>query len=188
MSTPLLLLKAGVTSGTIMTVADVLAQGLETNGFRAAREGEAAADCDWGRTARFALVGLTLHGPYFQAGFAKVDAFFGPTLSKAGRVRWAVLAMKVGATQFVLNAPFMALLFGWMGVLEGRRSPADVWQNIRDKWPAAFWAGNLFWPCAKCVARVCLLQFASSTACCSKACRLLLGAPASLALLRLTSP
>jgi hypothetical protein len=42
----------------------------------------------------------------------------------------------------------MVLLFGWMGMLEGRREGVEIWDNVVQKWPAAFWAGNLFWPCA----------------------------------------
>jgi hypothetical protein len=67
-------------------------------------------------------VGLTLHGPYFQRGFAWVDRRFGASLTAAGKPSWPVIGKKVVTTQFVLNAPFMVGLFGWMGVLEGRRA------------------------------------------------------------------
>jgi hypothetical protein len=36
---------------------------------------------DFERTLRFALVGLTLHGPYFWHGFRWLDARFGPSKS-----------------------------------------------------------------------------------------------------------
>lgn len=38
-------------------------------------------DLDFQRTLRFALVGLTLHGPYFLHGFRWLDATFGPSKS-----------------------------------------------------------------------------------------------------------
>ena len=146
---PRLLLRAGLTSSGIMTVADILAQGIERRVLGSTPDNP--RDYDPYRTARFAVVGLTLHGPYFQRGFAMVDRRFGPSLSKAGKPAWGVIAKKVGTTQFALNAPFMVCLFAWMGVLEGRREPAAVWDNVKQKWPAAFWAGNVFWPCANFV-------------------------------------
>lgn len=148
---PRLLLRAGLTSGAIMSIADCLAQALETKGFQTARPGESSSDYDWGRTARFAVVGFTLHGPYFQRGFSKVDAVFGPSLNAAGNPVWSVLGKKVVATQIVLNAPFMVLLFGWMGALEGRSWPDGIIDNIQTKWPMAFWAGNMFWPVANLI-------------------------------------
>ena len=35
------------------------------------------------RTARFSLIGLTLHGPYFYTGFRTLDTYFGPSKSIA---------------------------------------------------------------------------------------------------------
>lgn len=142
---PRMMLKAGLTSGGIMTVADVIAQGIERQLLGSTPENP--RDYDPYRTARFTAVGLTLHGPYFQRGFAMVDRRFGPSLL-AGKPAWGIIGKKLVTTQFVLNAPFMVLLFGWMGALEGRREPAALWDNVVQKWPAAFWAGNLFWPCA----------------------------------------
>ena len=66
-----LLLRAGVTSGAIHIGSDILAQAVETQGDSLR---EPSAHHDMSRTLRFALVGMTLHGPYFQRGFALVDA------------------------------------------------------------------------------------------------------------------
>ena len=142
---PRLLLRAGLTSSGIMTVADVIAQNIERQVLGSTPE--KPREYDPHRTVRFAVVGLTLHGPYFQRGFAMVDRHFGPSLLH-GKPAWTVIGKKVLSTQFALNAPFMVLLFGWMGMLEGRREGVEIWDNVVQKWPAAFWAGNLFWPCA----------------------------------------
>eukprot|EP00747_Dinoflagellata_sp_TGD_P221893 gnl/TRDRNA2_/TRDRNA2_93668_c0_seq1.p1 gnl/TRDRNA2_/TRDRNA2_93668_c0~~gnl/TRDRNA2_/TRDRNA2_93668_c0_seq1.p1 ORF type:complete len:193 (-),score=14.28 gnl/TRDRNA2_/TRDRNA2_93668_c0_seq1:378-956(-) len=143
-----MMLKGGVTSASIMTVADIIAQGIERRVLGSTPENP--RDYDAYRTARFAVVGLTWHGPYFQRGFAWVDSRFGPSLLD-GKPLWEVIGKKVITTQFVLNAPFMVGLFAWMGVLEGKRQPQEIWENVTTKWPAAFWAGNIFWPCANFV-------------------------------------
>ena len=142
---PRLLLRAGLTSGGIMTVADILAQSIERQVLGSTPERPRKYDPY--RTAIFATVGLTWHGPYFQRGFAWVDRRFGPSLV-SGKPVWPVICKKIVTTQFALNAPFMVGLFGWIGFLEGRREPQQIWENVAAKWPAAFWAGNAFWPCA----------------------------------------
>jgi protein Mpv17 len=100
------------------------------------------------RTVRFAVVGLTCHGPYFNWGFGWVDRLFGAPTAADGTVLWLTLVKKTAVTQFVLNPPYMVILFAWMGLLEGRRSASAICDNVRRKFPSAFWAGNLFWPIA----------------------------------------
>jgi hypothetical protein len=47
------------------------------------------------------------------------DALVQNALSQVnGKVIWPILGKKVVFTQFALNAPFMLLLFGWIGALE----------------------------------------------------------------------
>ena len=74
---PGLLLRAGLTSSVICTIGDVVAQHVESQ-VRSRPE-----PYDPYRTLRFGIVGLTLHGPYFQRGFAYVDKAFGATLVRA---------------------------------------------------------------------------------------------------------
>ena len=121
-----MLLRAGLTSGAICTVGDILAQNIES------RVRPNPAPYDPYRTLRFGVVGLTLHGPYFQRGFSWVDKYFGASLV-AGKPLWPVIGKKIAFTQFALNAPFMVLLFGWMGVLEGRTTIEGVQENIIAK-------------------------------------------------------
>ena len=133
-----LLVKAGVTSGLIHVVADILAQAVETRGQSLTNPAEAH---NAERTKRFAFVGLTLHGPYFQRGFALVDQRFGTPTSMR------VVMKKTLAVQAFVNPPYMLLLFSYLGLLEGRRGD-EVLQNTKDKFMPAFWAGNVFWPIA----------------------------------------
>ena len=133
-----LTLKAGVTSGIIHVVADIVAQAVETRGQSLTNPAEAH---NAERTKRFALVGLTLHGPFFQRGFALVDKRFGAPTSMR------VVMKKTLAVQVFLTPPYMLLLFSYLGLLEGRRGD-EVLQNTKDKFMPAFWAGNVFWPIA----------------------------------------
>eukprot|EP01052_Picozoa_sp_SAG31_P047122 SAG31_NODE_9295_length_1303_cov_1.210133_2_plen_136_part_01 len=123
---PRMMLRAGLTSGVICTVGDILAQNIES------RVRKSPVPYDPYRTLRFGVVGLTLHGPYFQRGFAWVDKYFGASLAN-GKPLWPVIGKKIVFTQFGLNAPFMVLLFGWIGVLEGRRTVEEVQGNIVAK-------------------------------------------------------
>lgn len=129
--------RAGATSGAIHIVADAVAQMLETHG-ESLRHPD---NHDFGRTMRFAMVGLTLHGPYFQRCFALVDKRFGHPTSTS------VVLKKTLAVQAFVNPPYMVLLFSYLGLLEGRRGEA-ILANTKEKFGPAFWAGNIFWPIA----------------------------------------
>ena len=133
-------LRAATTSGAISCVADVLAQAVETRGF-------SNAGHDLHRTTLFALVGGTLHGPYFFLTFRWLDKFFGPATSLL------VVAKKTVFTQFALNAPYMCILFTYLGALEGRATGPSgglgpLLSNTGEKFLPAFWTGNVFWPVA----------------------------------------
>ena len=126
--------KAGLTSGVIMLAGDLCAQTFEmVTAPAAGAKCEKAKKKDGGydplRTLRFAILGATCHGPFFNFGFAWVDRLFGSPLAANGAVLWAVLAKKVLTTQFILNPPYMLILFSWLGILEGRTNPADILKN-----------------------------------------------------------
>ena len=98
---------------------------------------------DFARTLRFAVVGLTCHGPYFGLGFARIDAYFGQTKGLG------MVLKKVAATQVFLNPPYLVLLFGWMGMLEGRRwDNGELIENTKEKTMAAMLPNFAFWPVA----------------------------------------
>ena len=77
------LLRAGRTSGAVLTTSDLLAQSIETSGFRERSSRRRRPDL-W-RTLRWLLVGLTLDGPYWDSGFRLVDRLFGARESWAAR-------------------------------------------------------------------------------------------------------
>ena len=66
------LAKGTAVSATMLMTGDVLCQAIQHRSLRALRH-----EWDAKRTARFGVVGLTLHGPTFFMGFRAVDGFFG---------------------------------------------------------------------------------------------------------------
>ena len=82
-------------SPRILMLADCLDSSAKSGGY------------DLIRTVRFAVVGLTCHGPFFFAGFGWVDRLFGSPLGAGGSVMWKVLAKKVLTTPLILNLPYM---------------------------------------------------------------------------------
>jgi protein Mpv17 len=52
--------RAALTSGALMAVGDCTCQCIQQRLVRKQQQ-----QLDWGRTAKFAVIGLTLHGPYF---------------------------------------------------------------------------------------------------------------------------
>jgi protein Mpv17 len=112
---------------------------------------------DPSRTLRWAIAGLTLHGPYFLAGFARVDAYFGPATSMR------VVAKKTAVAQFVLFPPYLVGLFTYMGFMEeaqqqqgnnnGRTTSitSSISQKVRQRVPEAFLGGCVYWPVANSI-------------------------------------
>jgi protein Mpv17 len=136
------LVRAGLQSGTIMGAADVATQLLATRHHHDEEdEGRGAVwSWDYERTARWSAVGVTLHGPYFAAGFARLDTVYGPAPTTM-----AVVVQKTAAAQLVLFPPYLVLLFAYLGWLEGVE---DIGQKVKNRAPAAFWTGCIYWPVA----------------------------------------
>ena len=65
------LLKASLTSGTVMACGDMLCQKIR----------QPKNPVNWPQTSRFAIIGATLHGPYFFKGFRWLDTRFGTSNS-----------------------------------------------------------------------------------------------------------
>ena len=101
--------RVAVQSAAIHTAADILGQSLERWGIvpRGGGEGDAqnsgvsvstgassSNGWDTARTVRFAIVGGTLHGPYFGVGFAYLDRWLGASRS-VGNVARKVIATQV---------------------------------------------------------------------------------------------
>jgi hypothetical protein len=84
--------RAALTSGVLMGAGDCMCQAIQRRQARQQQQQQqqhapgkggkpaaaaAAARHDWARTARFAVIGLTLHGPFFLVGFRALDRVFG---------------------------------------------------------------------------------------------------------------
>ena len=164
-----LLVRAGLQSGSIMSVADVCTQlvmeGRSLHLSSSLNDNTDTTDdksyYDPSRTLRWAIAGLILHGPYFAAGFARVDAYFGPATSIK------VVAQKTAVAQFVLFPPYLVGLFTYMGLMEQQQQQqaqqqqqqgtpdttttttcSSITQKVRQRVPEAFLGGCLYWPVA----------------------------------------
>eukprot|EP00934_Nitzschia_sp_Nitz4_P009294 Nitzschia sp. Nitz4//scaffold7_size249615//202268//202822//NITZ4_001204-RA/size249615-processed-gene-0.157-mRNA-1//1//CDS//3329558523//9284//frame0 len=129
------ILKAGVQSSVIMTMADVGTQLLE-------KDVDADSNLDLHRTLRWTLAGLLLHGPFFYAGFSMLDRRFGAAATLK------VVAAKTASAQFILFPPYLVALFGFMGALENH---PNIVEKIKTKVPAAFASGCVYWPIANTI-------------------------------------
>ncbi|KAG7367162.1 Mpv17 / PMP22 family protein [Nitzschia inconspicua] len=125
-------LRAGLQSGTIMSLADALTQTVIEKQSSAGRY-------DVMRTLRWGVCGLVLHGPYFLAGFSAIDKRLGAATS------WKVVAQKTAIAQFVLFPPYLCLLFSLMGALEGH---PKIIEKVQRQVPKAFLGGCIYWPIA----------------------------------------
>ena len=105
-----------MTSASMMCAGDVLCQALS-----AARAGRAlTSDASWldaTRSARFGLVGLTLHGPFFHRAFQWLDALPLASTSTA-KLPQAVLRTLCG--QLTIFPLYLVGFFTSMTLLEGR--------------------------------------------------------------------
>lgn len=127
--------KAALTSGSLYTLGDVVNQKLLIKKER----------LDWRQTLRFALVGATLHGPYFLGGFKVLDRVFG-----TGRSLSTVLLKSISG-QMMVFPPFVLLMLGYTSILENRGSTAHVTSKIRDSFLPIFLNGFYCWPLANVI-------------------------------------
>ena len=133
MTIPFNLLKAGVQSGTLMFAGDIICQSVCAPVFT-----DLVFDKD--RASRVGFVGLVLHGPYMYTVFTKIDVIFGsvPTLAN--------VLKKVTTIQLTAFPLYLCLMFGLLGVLEGREFPDPFWQTLSIKYLEHTWQGVYFGP------------------------------------------
>ncbi|CAD7940188.1 unnamed protein product [Amoebophrya sp. A25] len=163
-------LKAGLQSGTILTIADVLTQlGIEGKSFEqkggsssssstspsqsgsppapnAKNTTPTTAVYDPYRTARWTGAGLMIHGPYFFYTFGKIDKLFANYT-----LNLTTVLLKTATAQFTAFPGYLALLFAYMGAAEGMRDPEKIKDNVLKRVPEAFAAGCVFWPVANTI-------------------------------------
>ena len=125
------ILRAGLQSGTIMATADVATQFII--------EDKSRRSYDPARTVRWALAGLTCHGPYFFVGFSIIDGYF-----RTAPVSLATVAKKTVAAQLILFPPYLVLLFSLMAVLEGKSTQREIVKKVKERVPEAFASGCVY--------------------------------------------
>lgn len=94
-------------------------------------------------TLRFAVVGATLHGPFFLYGFGAMEKL--PFLSRVKSALGRALA-KTAVTQITIYPLFIGLFYGYLALLEGVPIASKV-QPATD----TFVHGGVFWPIANMV-------------------------------------
>lgn len=135
--------KAGIQSGTILTLADIFTQcGIEGAKFQLPNDSETKVEktWDWQRSLRWLSVGAFMHGPWFWWSFGKIEQFWGPSKSIG------MVLTKTFTAQFLPFPVYMASLFTYQGILEGRRDPEQILENTKRKGVAAFLTGFVYWP------------------------------------------
>jgi len=141
--------RAAITSGSIMACSDALCQTIISKSaasrdaaskLKSSRQSE-PFKLDIGQSARFGLVGLTLHGPWFYYGFRWLDNTFGTTTT----LKTAVT--KTLAGQVLLFPAYIVGFYTYLGFLEGLKSN-EIGDKLRATVPATFVTGSVFWPLA----------------------------------------
>ena len=122
------LVKAAVTSATVMSAGDIISQSIRFSSREKLLSYPDKRNClklltslyyqiDFRQTARFGLVGLTLHGPYFHVAFRWLDATFPPLPGKGVTLPLALKKTLLG--QITVFPTYLVSFFTYMGVLEG---------------------------------------------------------------------
>lgn len=148
--------RAAVTSGTMMALGDVLFQCANQQQQRKERAAAAGgkggakrllSGVDLERTARFALIGATLHGPFFCVGLSWIDRCF------PGAASPKVVAQKVLLGQVSLFPVYTAAFLAYLRLLEGVPPSKLVarLQSERESLTATIARGCVFWPAVNTV-------------------------------------
>ncbi|GLI70563.1 hypothetical protein VaNZ11_015486 [Volvox africanus] len=134
--------RAGLTSCIIMSAGDIICQSLQRRNKSGALNW---ASHDWKRTARFGLIGATLHGPFFLWGFQMIDGRFGPATNLLTAAR------KTAFGQVTIFPAYVAAFFTYITLLETRGDVAAVGTKLRNSFAQTYLAGSLFWPAANMI-------------------------------------
>jgi len=140
------ILRASLLSCAAMAGGDALQQGIARARAKAGAGGSSRPESEkwsWARTARFASVGLCLHGPFFFAGFSALDRRF------PGKALSAVVA-KTATGQVTLFPAYLATALFALAALEGETLERAA-ARAGAAFPRAFAAGCAFWPAANLV-------------------------------------
>lgn len=131
------LARAALTSGVLLASGDVVCQCIQRNQL-------SLTGHNWTRTARFAVIGLTLHGPFFHFGFRALDRRFGPATTTSNVLTKTVVG------QVTLFPAFLCLFYLYMGALEGRSGPECI-RKLKTAYVPSYVTGTLLWPAANII-------------------------------------
>lgn len=150
--------RAGLISASVMTCSDAICQllirppapaadalagaPLDPNG-QADRVTE-RRPYDVNRTLRFAVVGFTLHGPFFSTGLRLIERLYGPSKG------FATVLKKTATSQLAMFPIYLTSFFAYMGLLEGK-SVAQIRVKMEEGLPSTFAGGMGFWTVANIV-------------------------------------
>jgi hypothetical protein len=145
--------KAALMSGCVMAVGDLSCQTIVR--YKAAQAAAKSSSSrkvveflqgnDWDRTARFGMLGITLHGPFFLYGFRWLDRSLAPLLGQTVSLRTS--AVKAIAGNLSIFPVYVSTFYFYMGMLEGLSPREAVSKVQRCFWPS-FSTGFLFWATA----------------------------------------
>lgn len=130
------LLVKSVTAGVILGAADLAGQALED----IQKEGEESSGVDIARTIRFAFFGFILQAPWNHFYYQILDGAIPPTADP-----WTpTTAIKTVIDQFVQAPIFTVLIFGFLGLLEGK-SLDSIKQQLDDDYTDTMLANWKLW-------------------------------------------
>jgi peroxisomal membrane protein 2 len=129
------LLIKSLTAGVILGAADFTGQQ-----FEAATSPEEAKELDFARVARFAFFGLVLQAPWNHFYYQILDGALPPTPEPFT----TTTGIKVFIDQFVQAPIFTALIFFFLGTLEGK-SPEEVKKQLDSDYKDTMVANWKLW-------------------------------------------
>ncbi|KAG1666162.1 hypothetical protein FOA52_011574 [Chlamydomonas sp. UWO 241] len=125
--------RAGLLSATVMSAGDVACQKLQKRSL--------VAPVDWKRTGRFAVVGATIHGPFFFYGFRWLDS----VVKGAQGVKTALTKTALG--QVTLFPVYLGSCFMALKLMEGL-SVQQSFEHVSKVFIPTMVTGSVFWPAA----------------------------------------
>ncbi|KAI8898165.1 hypothetical protein BC833DRAFT_526192 [Globomyces pollinis-pini] len=99
---------------------------------------------NWNQSLQFGLMGFTLHGPYFFAGFRLLDRLFGMSRNMS-----TVFLKTIGGHCLVFP-PFICLLLSYKSLLEGKDFQTTI-DRVTMQGPDIFLNGSVVWPFANMI-------------------------------------
>jgi hypothetical protein len=128
------LLTKSITAGVILGAADFAGQALEN------KMAESNKDVDWARAARFSFFGFILQAPWNHFYYILLDGALPPTADPLT----ATTGIKVAIDQFIQAPIFTALIFFFLGTLEGK-SVDDVKRQLQADYKDTMLANWKLW-------------------------------------------